>query len=317
MKRQLDDIDRSLPRFVVEEEGLQDSIHRINTVFSNVDALLLKKQRVDLALNTEPQIKQKVLRLYVRHEFYAATEAEKSYFLVTVEGMLLDNVYDKTFNLTHFFERISLQSQTEKKYNQGSLMYDWKEEDFPLGGNAHSVQAKVYSDKPALIKLSLHRSTAVTMRYNISDQLRGIIPYLRFDPSEEEVLLAVWQYIELNGLFVAEKDKRYFKLTEVSRRAINAVIYICLAYFASLCMRLILRRFFESSSSTLICLFALCTGFEGAAAGRPREPSGRDDGLSAALQARPTPRARAPRDRGALPERHQHPRALRAQVRLF
>jgi len=190
-------------------------------VFSNVDALLLKKQRIDLALNTEPQIKQKVLRLYVRHEFYAATDAEKSYFLVTVEGMLLDNVYDKTFNLTHFFERISLQSQTDKKSSQGSLIYDWKEEDFPMGGNAHSVQAKVYTDKPSLIKVSLHRSTAVSMRYNISDQLRGVVPYLRFDPSEEEVLLAVWQYIETSGLFVAEKDKRYFRLTEVGDSSVS------------------------------------------------------------------------------------------------
>lgn len=226
MKRQLDDIDRSLPRFVVEQEELQNSIQRINTVFSDVDALLLKKQRVDLALNAEPQIKQKVLRVYVRHEFYAATDAEKSYFLVTVEGMLLDKVYDKTFNLTHFFERISLQTQTEKKYSQGSLTYDWKEEDFPMGSNAHCIQAKVYTDKPSLVKLALHRSTTVTTRYNISDQLRGIIPYLRFDPSEEEVLLAVWQYIELSGLFVAEKDKRYFRLTEVSNTITLCVFFV-------------------------------------------------------------------------------------------
>eukprot|EP01032_Pedospumella_encystans_P015702 gene15702-17945_t len=213
MKRQLEDIDRSLPRFVLESDGLQDSIQRINAVVANVDSLLLKKQRIDLALNAEPPVKQKVLRVYVRHEFYAATESEKSFFLVNIEGMLLDEKASD-FNLMSFFERISIQTQTEKKNNQGALVYDWSEADFPLGGNAHSVQAKVYADKSTLCRVSLHRSTAVQTRYNISDQLRAFVPYLRFDPTEEEVLLAVWQYIELNGLIGSEKDKRYFKLTE-------------------------------------------------------------------------------------------------------
>ena len=214
MKRQLEDIDRSLPRFVLESDNLQDSIRRINAVVANVDSLLLKKQRIDLAINAEPPVKQKVLRVYVRHEFYAATESEKSFFLVNIEGMLLDeNASD--FNLMSFFERISIQTQTEKKNNQGALVYDWSEADFPLGANAHSVQAKVYADKSTLCRVSLQRSTAVQTRYNISDQLRAFVPYLRFDPTEEEVLLAVWQYIELNGLIGSEKDKRYFKLTEV------------------------------------------------------------------------------------------------------
>ena len=229
MKRQLGDIDQSLPRSVLQQEDLQDSIQRINNALATVDELLIKKQRIDLALNAEPQVQQKILRVYVRHEFYPATDTEKPYFLVNVEGLLLDDTYNKTFNFMHFFERATLQTQTEKKYNQGSLLYDWVEEDFPLGSRAHSLQVKVYTDKSTQCRLSLHRSTAVIARYNISDQLRGIIPYLRFDPTEEEVLLAVWQYIELNGLFVAEKDKRHFKLTEVGT-PLSRCIYVTFVF---------------------------------------------------------------------------------------
>lgn len=217
MKRQLIDIDSLLPTGVLQaQEGATDIVNKVNESFAKIESLLLKKKRIDLAMNSEPQIKQKVLRVYVRHEFVGASSTEKSHFLIHIEGLLLDNSIATETHLGSFFERVSVQTQSERKSNQNSQVVEWKEEDCPLGSTADSFRAKVYTEKSCMCKVFLHRSTEVTARYNISDQLRAVLPYLRFDPTEEEILVAMWQYIDINSLFAPDKDKRYFKLNEVS-----------------------------------------------------------------------------------------------------
>ena len=225
MKRELQDIDCVLPEsaFASSAEG-KDSLDHINKLTAYIDNLILKRKRIDLALNAEPQVIQKILRMYLRHEYYAASGSDKAHFLMFVEGALLDSTESLAVsNLGKYFDRISV--QTEKKYNQSLQTFEWKEEDFPLGIHAECFRVKIYSDKPCLCKVALQRATDGCVRYNISDQLRRVIPYVRIDPTEEEILLAVWQYVETNYLFVQEKDKRFVRLDEVSYVTFCVVTY--------------------------------------------------------------------------------------------
>jgi hypothetical protein len=220
MKRQLQEIDSYLPRdALVSIENGKETLAQVNELFCNIDDMILKRKRVDLALNAEPATKQKILRIFIRHEFIAAPEGgDRPHFLLFIEGLLLDGSQNGAAPLASFFERISIQTQVEKKNAQGSQIFEWKEEDYPLGSTADCFRAKIYVDKSCAVKIFLHRSSEICARYNISDQLRYFMPFLRIDASEEEVLLAMWQYLETDGLIGADKDRRYVRLTEVSNR---------------------------------------------------------------------------------------------------
>jgi hypothetical protein len=216
MKRQLQEIDSYLPKGALcSIENGKDALEQVNDLLSKIDDMILKRKRVDLALNAEPATKQKILRIFIRHEFIASPDSDRPHFLLFVEGLLLDGSQNGAAPLASFFERISIQTQVEKKNAQGSQAFEWKEEEYPLGSTAHCFRAKIYADKSCAVKILLHRSNEICARYNISDQLRYVLPFLRIDASEEEVLLAMWQYLEMDGLIGADKDRRYVRLTEV------------------------------------------------------------------------------------------------------
>jgi hypothetical protein len=214
MKRQLIEVDGILSELDVPLLSGAGAVQQVNALYESCEELLLKKKRVDVAINAEPQIVQRTLRLYFRHEYYSAPENDRPYFCLYVEGLVLDGTKSGALPLSTFFERVTIQTQTEKKSNVGAQSLDWKEDDL-VGSGAHCFRAKVYADKATPIKINLYRSNDVCARYNISDQLRFLLPYIRMDPSEEEVLLAMWQYFEAYNLIGADKDRRYVKLTEV------------------------------------------------------------------------------------------------------
>ena len=217
MKRQLIETDTFVPERALDlYDGARDTLEKVNSLFCKVDDLILKKKRIDLAINSEPQIKQKVLRIFLRHEFYANPDDSKSYFLLNIEGLLLDGTKTGEVPLGSFFERISIQTQLDRK-NQGLSTIEWKEEDCSIGVNAHTFSTKIYADKSTAIRVIFYRTNEVCARYNISDQLRSFLPYLRVDPTEEEVLLAMWQYLETNAMIGNEKDKRFIRLSEVQQ----------------------------------------------------------------------------------------------------
>ena len=80
------------------------------------------------------------------------------------------------------------------------------------GGSAHCFRARIYGEKSYPCTIDLHRSNKLKSRYTISEKLRRIVPHLRPDPTEEELLLAVWEYIAYHDLLNAsgtdKKDKR-------------------------------------------------------------------------------------------------------------
>lgn len=205
MKRLLLDIDSVVPPSFIEcVPGMKDTLSDINSLIKQIDSQLLKKKRVDLALISEPMIKQKIIRMFVRHAFFAQTATESSYFMIYIDGLILDSRYQENAKLGSIFDRISI--QIDKKYNPIQQNFEWKEDDYPLGSQARGVQVKVYAEKSCMCKISLRRAEIVA-RYNISDQLRKLLPNLRVDPSEEEVTVALFQYIDGNNLF-GDRDRR-------------------------------------------------------------------------------------------------------------
>jgi hypothetical protein len=212
MKRQFYEADAIIPaRVFSERPGLKSTLDEMQQVVSEADALRLKKTRLGVALNTDPIIKEKILRVFIRHSFYAATASEKAYFMVRIEGALLDSNAGKPWSLGQFFDRVSI--QLDKKYQSQNC--EWKEDEYPAGVQAQSFATKIFIDKPCAIKVSLQRSFEHRIRYNISDQLRRVLPNIQLDATEDEILLAMWQYIEVRGLFSTDKDKRSFRLDEV------------------------------------------------------------------------------------------------------
>ena len=70
------------------------------------------------------------------------------------------------------------------------------------GHKADCFRFKLYTDKPLAIKLILHRAenSSSKKRVELSDQLRAVLPNMAIDPTEDEVLLAMWEYIDSHNL---------------------------------------------------------------------------------------------------------------------
>ena len=77
-----------------------------------------------------------------------------------------------------------------------------------LGAKAHCFRVKIYGDKMCSCKIQLYRTHSTKRRYSLSAELMAVVPYLRPDPTEEEVVLAVFEYITSNGLYnIGGRDK--------------------------------------------------------------------------------------------------------------
>ena len=83
----------------------------------------------------------------------------------------------------------------------------------PEGSIADCFRVKIYGDKQIPIKIFLHRAVNVRPRYEISAQLRSILPFIQVDPTQEDVLAAIWQYLLVQGLI---GEGRFISLTPVS-----------------------------------------------------------------------------------------------------
>lgn len=223
MKRTICSIDDYLPNSF----QAKDTLNSINQLTVNIDNLIRKKKRINVLLNSihssstaalPSHVGQKIMRIFIRHEFYSMTSCvnEKPYFLLYIDGLILHSSSSLTagnnYCIGNYFDRISV--QTDKKYNLDSQCYEWKYEHYPIGSTANGYRIKIKCPKSNSpggevilpCKISLSRSTNVTPRYNISDQLRMLLlPNIRIDPTEKEVLLAVWQYILTRNLTTADR----------------------------------------------------------------------------------------------------------------
>ena len=70
------------------------------------------------------------------------------------------------------------------------------------GHKADCFRFKLYTDKPLAMKIILHRAEngASKKRVELDEQLRAVLPNMAVDPTEDEVLLAMWEYIDNHNL---------------------------------------------------------------------------------------------------------------------
>jgi len=253
MKHHLLSVDEYLPESVRNDALVKRSLESIDELIERIDMVTRKQRRVGVMLNNlhgsssvpavpaglQSHVQQKLVRIFIRHEFFASSASSRldpspshvaaatarPYFMVYVDCAVLDPDFEretKYCNLGAHFDKISL--QIDKKFSQGeSQLLECRREDFPPGTTTHCYRLKVNCHRPNEIllpcKILIHRSSNVCKRYNISDQLRRVIlPNIRTDPTEREVLLALWQYVTTHGLL--STDKRYIRCDDALKEVL-------------------------------------------------------------------------------------------------
>jgi hypothetical protein len=161
---------------------------------------------------------------------------------LTIEGRLLDlTVNELSLPFGSFFDLIRI--QIDKKYHTpvtvtspnpnptptpilsggkvggdpNFIVYEWRKEQFVSGKKASCFRFKIYSDKLVMpVKIFLIRSNdSPCKRYELNSALKELLPHMRADPTEDEALTAVWQYIEFNSIYDFTTSRPLLKCDEV------------------------------------------------------------------------------------------------------
>lgn len=218
MKRTFHEFDSRLPKKLLERFPVKaEHLKRIAEMEDEIETRWACFRRTALEGNCEPTTKPKVLRVYIRHSFVASTPEERSFFLVTVEGRLLDGmpVEDEPFG--RFFDAIRV--VPDRKYNVDNMLFEWTKEQFPAGGRAQCMRFKLYCDRTLPVTIRLTRSEYAVKRYELSSGLRQLFPKLPLDPTEDDVLAALWEYVKMYDLCL---DKTVVRCDENLRRITEA-----------------------------------------------------------------------------------------------
>lgn len=224
MKRLFEETDNRIPHLLWEiYPQKQKQLKQIMKLDYQFDDLWNNYSRFDFMSNCENAIKPKILRIFIRHMFSPATKTERGFYSVTIEGRLLDEKYiDYPFGL--FFENIKV--LLEKKF-ASYLNYEWQRSEHDEGKNCWSFRFKIYLDKNVAVKISLQRSNYGSKRYEMSPALREILPNIRQDPTEEDVLMAMWQFINYHNLMESRDriDKPFVKCNSVLSKVLENIDY--------------------------------------------------------------------------------------------
>ena len=172
MKRNFEEYDRHIPfEFLNKNNNYKNQLKKIQQLENELLLLWCNYKRKSLILNnnTNKIIQNKILRIYLRHQFYPITSNnittsiasiastvstasipsnqvinnDKSYYLFTIEGRLLDLYIGEVFNFGLFFDTIKI--QIDKKYGTDYQIYEWKKEQFLSGKKANCFQFKIYT----------------------------------------------------------------------------------------------------------------------------------------------------------------------------
>ncbi len=227
MKRSFRNIDLSIPETAfADSPNLKVMLDRIHALENRIDKTILHKKRMVLATNSEPEIKQKILRIFVYHRFVKATADDKAHFLVHVDGLLLDSMIGvKSFNMGMHFNKMRL--VVDRKFNQSQISAEWSRDQFPQGSAAVGFAVKVYHEKACVCKIFLHRNEDVRQRYDLSPTLRQLLPSISAACTEEDVLLGVVHCATSRGLLGVDRDHRTVNCDEVrSESSIVHTVYV-------------------------------------------------------------------------------------------
>jgi len=213
MKRRLDSIDVCIPEkvwdlFPQQKESLQN-IKNLEQKLEDIQHSMRSKY----ARITTPQITKKILRIFMHHQFIPTSPEEKAHCLVTVEGHILCPTLMNYVHFGNFFDKMIF--QIEKKAAIEKVI-EWSAATYPEGVKSDCFRFKIYGDKSQVLKAYFYRSNDPRPRYEISEKLRALFPYMPIEVPEEDVYVAMWSYLQTNNLFVASRDKKLIRCDDVS-----------------------------------------------------------------------------------------------------
>jgi hypothetical protein len=177
-------------------------------------ATLVNKKRSSAVLANDIKVNQKIFRVFIHYKYYGigvSSSDNKAHFILWIDGVLLDNKYKYKVKFSDVFDKVRV--QTDKKSTQVPQIFEWDKKNTNKTG-IDGFKVKIYADKLCLTKLSLFRNMSVMERFDVSEPLRTLLPRLRPDPSLDEIVLSIWQYIQKNNLF-GEKDKRIVRCDDL------------------------------------------------------------------------------------------------------
>jgi hypothetical protein len=182
---------------------LKDALQRIHDAEETIEEAIRRKKRFGLALNAEPEAKTKILRVFVRSQHNPSTSDERAHFIITIEGHLLDKSAARSLPFGEFFEKVRV--QLDRRFYPVNYNFEWSADTLTEGIQAHCFRIKAYGDKPFTAKIFLHRAADVKPRFELSPQLRSLLPCLPTDPTEDDALIALQQYIQSRNLIDERK----------------------------------------------------------------------------------------------------------------
>jgi hypothetical protein len=220
MKKVFEELDGLIPRSLLDRwPEKRKLIRKIDKIENLIDEYCSNKRRALLYQNCEGNQKQKLLRIYLDHKYANQTSEEKGHYLLTIQGRLIDSAIYQHFSFGLFFDSIKV--VLDKKHNPNNCVYEWNKSAFATGSQSNCFRFKIFSENRHLpIKIILQRSAYSKQRYEVSAELRSLFPQIRQDPTEDEVMDALFQYITTNQLLEA-KEKAAVKCDQVRIECIH------------------------------------------------------------------------------------------------
>jgi hypothetical protein len=246
MKRNFHSDDEIPPAVWEHFPDAKAKLRLIGDLEDEIEAILSTKKRIPFAINSEPAIRTKVMRVYVRHQFIPATIFEKAHFIVLLEGQLLERSAASAIPFGSFFDKIRF--HLDRRFQPSCFIYEWSADTNPEGVKGNCFRLKFYGDKPFPLKIFLHRAGHIRARFELSPQLREVLPFLPVDPTEEDVLMALLQYVQAKGLL----DRRLIKCNKV--RTLYSMLSMCIRLH---CSKTIMNSSFTGPYSSLHRLISI------------------------------------------------------------
>lgn len=218
MKRSFSEFDAQIPKSLLERFPTKAKhLERIANIETLIEDRWNSYRRTALEANCELKVKRKVIRIYIRHEFVPSSPEVGAHILVTVEGRLLDPIPMADAPLGMFFDEVKV--VPDRRYNVDNMQFEWTRDKFPAGVRAQCFRFKLQCDRPIPMTVRLTRSEYAVKRYELSSGLRQLLPRLPCDPTENEVLTALWEYINMYDLCldkaIVRCDENLKRITEV------------------------------------------------------------------------------------------------------
>lgn len=223
MKRTFTQFDEFIPPVVWEHFPEQRAaLDRISGLEEDMQRVWARKRRTSLAVNSEPAALTKVMRIFVKSQFVHQAQKELCYHLVTIEGRMLEIALSELHHFGYFFDSIKLAIDKRSGSSSQLSTIEWDVTKHPEGRQADCFRFKVFHDKACFVKFYLTRSSDVQPRYDLSPALRDMLPNMRWDPTEEDIFLAIWSYIMDKGL-VDNRSRSLVKTDDALKQVLGGV----------------------------------------------------------------------------------------------